>query len=112
MEPKISIWQVLFYFSMAVLTLWLILKLVGIIKTPLWLELGIPMASLILGIFAFCHNIMKYINNLSISLATLTTKVGYIERDISSLNSKVNHLDKDIGFLKNDVSFLKKKIIS
>jgi hypothetical protein len=41
-QQKVSIWQILFYFSMFILTVWLILKVTGVIQTPLWLEYGIP----------------------------------------------------------------------
>lgn len=110
MKQDISIWQVLFYLSMLVLTAWLILKVTGVIQTPLWLEYGVPVASLIIGVFAFYHNLIENINKLAVTIAMLSTKFDYLNIDIKELNLKVDHLGKKVDHLDNDVEFLKKRI--
>lgn len=88
-KQKISIWQILFYFSMGIVVLWLILKLTGIIQTPLWLEFGVPISGLVFGIFTMYHNLMRAINKLGIGLATLTVKVEHLEEDIHLVKKKI-----------------------
>ena len=89
MNKKISIWQLMFYVSWAVLTVWLILKIAGVIQTRIWLEYGIPICSLIIDIFGLYHNIMKAFNKMSINLATLASKVDHMEKDIELVKTRV-----------------------
>ncbi len=100
---KISFWQLLFYFSWAVLTFWLILKITGVIKTPLWLEYGVPLGGLILGIFGLYQNILESIGKLTVQMTALTMKVDHLDKDAEILK-------KDIGLLKDNVSILRKEL--
>ena len=93
-ENRISFWQIVFYISMSILTLWLILKVTGVIGTPLWLELGVPIASAIASIFALYQNILEKISTLAVGLATLTVKVDHLDRDLEGLKNKMDSLDK------------------
>lgn len=85
LEQKISFWQVLFYLSLAVVTLWLILKLSGIIQTPVWLEFGVPIAGLIVGIFSLYHDIISAIQRLGDRISPLETRLSSVEKDINFL---------------------------
>lgn len=102
-KQKISIWQILFYFSMSIVLLWLILKLTGIIQTPVWLEFGVPIAGLFAGIFTMYHNLMRAITKVGITVATLAVKVDHLERDM-------NVVKQDTSLLKKDMDIVKKKI--
>ncbi len=99
---------------MLVLTIWLILKVTGVIQTPVWLELGVPVASLIIGVFALYHNLIEKMNQLAINFVSLISKVASLDKDlnfkIDSLNKKVDHLDAKVDHLDMDVEFLKKRI--
>lgn len=86
---EISVWQLLFYISWAILSIWLILKVAGIIQTPLWLEYGVPIGSLIIGIFGLYHNIIEAFNKVSVNLAALSSKVDHIEKDLELVKTKV-----------------------
>ena len=109
-KQKVSIWQILFYVSMASLTLWLILKLTGVIQTPDWLEYGFPAASLIISIFSFYQNLTENIKLLSVGFATLTVKVDHLESDMHVVKQDFGVLKHDVSSLKTDVSLIKKKI--
>ena len=109
-KQKVSIWQILFYFSMGVVLLWLILKLSGVIQTPLWLEVGVPTAGLLLGIFTLYRNIFNGIKDLSVGLATVAVKVDHIEKDVSSLKQDMFVVKQDTSLLKKDMSIVKKKL--
>ena len=91
---KDNIWRILFYVSMGTLTLWLILKVTGVINTPVWLEFGVPVASLVLGLLALYRDVMKNIVGLSVGLTTLTTKFEYFAGDMGSLKKGMVRLDK------------------
>lgn len=110
MEQKVSIWQVLFYLSTAVLTLWLILKVTGVINTPEWLGFGVPIASVIIGVFALYHNLIEKMNQLGINMLTLNSKFDHLDIKVDNLDIKVDHLDKKVDHLDEDVEFLKKRM--
>lgn len=74
---------------MLVLTIWLILKVTGVIQTPLWLELGVPVASLIIGVFALYHNLLEKMNQLAVNMATLSTKFDHLDKDVESLKKRI-----------------------
>lgn len=93
MMPKYSKWQILFYVSWTVVAIWLVLKVIGVIQTPIWLEYGIPMGGLLLGAWGIYHNLMENINKLAVGFATLNVK-------FDNLSSKVDHIDKDVEWLK------------
>ena len=98
---QISKWQLMFYVSWAALSIWLILKVIGVIQTPVWLEYGFPVASMIIGIFGLYQNLLESIKGLSIGLATLTTKFEHLDKKVDNLDDKVGHLDKDMGTVSN-----------
>ncbi len=100
LEGKFLFWHIVFYFSIAVLTTWLILKMIGIIQTPFWLQYGIPIASVIVGVCALYQNMFSSIRDLAVGQAILTTKVTHLEK-------KVDHLDEDVEELKTDMVKMK-----
>ncbi len=102
-KNRISFWQIVFYISISILTLWLILKVTGVIGTPLWLELGVPIASAIASVFAIYQNILEKINTLAVALATLTVKVDHLDRDMEMLRDKVDLLDKMVITIESKI---------
>ena len=105
------IWQAIFYVSMAVLTLWLVLKVAGIINTPVWLEYGVPVASVILAFLAYYHQIVGSITKISIHLAQLNVRFAHVETDVSVLKSDVSSLKTNVVSLTSDVHALKDRIV-
>ena len=103
MKNKVSFWQIVFYTSLAILTVWLILKVIGVIQTPVWLEYGVPIASLIATILAFYKEILDKINLVVVGLATINVKVDHIDNDVDVLK-------EDMGIIKDKVSVLEHKI--
>lgn len=117
MENKISFWQALFYLSWSILALWLILKVTGMIRTPVWLEYGVPIGSFMVGILALYKNILKDISGIAIGLATVTVRVDHIAGDVGKLDMKVsnltagfNKLDAKMNHLDHDMHLVKRKI--
>ena len=116
-QRKFLFWNTLFYISWSVLALWLILKVTGVINTPIWLEYGVPIASLLIGVLALHSNIFDSIKQLAIGFATLDVKVdniesdvGILKHDMKSVNSKVDRLEVKVDNLDKDVEFLKKRV--
>lgn len=108
-NKEISIWQIMFYVSWTVLTLWLILKIAGVIKTPFWLEYGVPVGSIIIGVFGIYHNFMQTVNKVVIGLATLTSDFKHLNFKVDKLDSKVNNLDTKVNHLDLKVNQLDSK---
>lgn len=117
MKNKILFWQVVFYSSLSVLALWLILKSIGVIHTPFWLEYGVPVASTIFTFLGLYHNIIDNIKQLAIAVAHIEKDVDFLKKDselvkidINSLKTDVSLLKIDVGTLKTDVHLLKRRI--
>ena len=100
-QNRISFWQIVFYISWSVLAVWLILKVTGVIKTPIWLEYGVPVSGLMIGTFGIYHHILERINNLAVGLATLTVKVDHIDKDAESLKLSLNRIDERVEFIES-----------
>ncbi len=95
-SSKRPIWDYLFYFSMFVLTVWLILKVAGVIKTPVWLEYGIPIGSFILGLVTFFQSINNKFERVFSSISDLRTNDARME-------GRLMHLDRDLERLKDAI---------
>lgn len=79
------IYTTIFWTSLALIFLWYILKSIGVIQTPLWIEM-LPVAIAIFGAGAFFKQITTDIKNLKL--------------DVSILKDKTNHLESDMHFVK------------
>jgi len=111
--PRIrrSVWDYLFYACMLILTIWLILKVIGVIQTPVWLEYGLPIGTGILGFLMFYQSLVDKILVIYLELGKLHTSDARLDEKLSSLDrelrgndarleTKLIHLDKDIGIVK------------
>ena len=97
---KLNIWDYLFYLSLIVLTIWLILKSIGVINTPFWLEYGVPIVTIVITSLTFYKNILDSIGKLAINLATLNTKFSHLDSKVDNMNTKLNKVYIDVEFLK------------
>lgn len=95
MRTKHTIWEISFYISLLIILIWLILKLIGIINTPAFLEYGVPILSAMYALFALYRDLLDRINRISngltkvfIAVEHLETKVGYVENELNLLKTK------------------------
>jgi|SRR3989344_5350837 len=96
-KTKISMWGIIFHICMGLVLLWVVLKSLGVINTPFWLEYGFPVATFIFGVLAFYRDLLQSLNKLEIDGST--TKI------------RLEHLEQDVGQLKKDRRFVKNKLI-
>ena len=116
-KREISFWQVLFYFSWSVLAIWLVLKVMGFIKTPIWLEYGIPIGSFMLGVLAIYKNVLEDIHKISMGVLAVTMRVDYLttnsnklEKKFNKVDTKVDRIDAKMTHLDRDMHLVKRKI--
>lgn len=95
---KLNVWDYIFYGSMLVLTIWLILKVTGVIKTPAWLEYGDLSAGIIIGVFSLYHNLLK-------TLMHVVVTVDHLEFDVHTLKDAMRIVKQDIDSLKKHIRF-------
>lgn len=100
---KKSVWDYLFYASIGVLTIWLILKVTGIINTPVWLEYGVPLGAFIVSFLTFHQGFMDKIFLLTTSIARLESNDAKLEVNFARLEEHLIHLDKDIEIIKTNL---------
>lgn len=111
-KQKTSIWQILFYSSLIVLTIWLIRRLSGIVQTPLWFEQGIPVATLIISILSLYQNLARDFVGLRKDFFILEKKIDVIENDVGSLKSNVSELNKKTDLIESDIALTKRDLVS
>lgn len=86
----INFWDILAWIALGIIVIWLILKLFGVINTPLWLEY-VPVYSAV------------YISGWAMStLVRAVQDIGRINRNLSFLNGKFNEIDKSIEIIKSN----------
>ena len=93
---KRSVWDYLFYASLLILLIWLILKVTGVIRTPVWLEYGVPIATVIMTFFTFYQGLLDKIFSMQLQINVLAVNDARIEE-------RLKHLDKDFEELKKAV---------
>lgn len=103
MGYKLNFWDYVFYTSMSIVLLWIILKSVGIIHTPFWLQYGLPASSFVIGVFALYYNLIKSITDMAI-------KTGNIEKDVEILKDNNKVLKYDVDILKNKVTLIEQRV--
>lgn len=96
-------WDIIFYTSLLVLTIWVILKSIGVIHTPTWLEYGVPFTGLIFTALSFYQKIIEKVNTIAVGLATLNVRFDHLDKDVEGLK-------ENMTLVKSDVSGLKGKI--
>jgi len=89
---RISIWDILFWVALAILSIWLVLKLTGIIQTPVWQDL------LPLGFSAIL---------LLLSAWGKLSKIDNIEREIRRINYKIEKVGNDLIEIKTEHNLVK-----
>ena len=117
-------WYWVFWIAVASMVIWLIVKILGIVQTPLIFEI-LPIASGIIALigigitlgnyfqktnFAFdkIHNIESRQNrmahgliNIEKDVAIIKEDVNVIKNDLGKTNQKVDSIRKDVGIIKN-----------
>lgn len=83
------VWDYLFYLSMLIVLLWIFLKSVGIIKTPFWLEYGLPIASFVIGVLMLFHSISDKMADLRASDARMEAGLAHLENDVERVKDDI-----------------------
>lgn len=104
MKYKLNFWDYVFYTSLLVLSIWVLLKITGIIQTPIWLEYGVPVFSIIFTTLAFYKNLLDNIKEITIGLATLNVKFTHLDGEFKEFKKEIK---EDISELKEGVRDIK-----
>ena len=102
-QMKRPIWDYLFYFFLSILTLWLILKVVGIIQTPLWLEYGVSIGSAIGTIAALFQSINKKFEKVDYRFDRVFGEMSILHSNVARIDGKLVHIDRDLERIKDTV---------
>jgi len=108
-QMKRSIWDYLFYTSLLVITIWLILKVIGIIQTPVWLEYGVPIGSAVITFLTFYQGLIDKLFDMNGKLYHMQNKIDILGANDVRMEEHLKHIDKDVEILKTDVGGLKSR---
>ncbi len=107
MPQRHTVWEFLFYLSLLSILIWLILKLTGVINSPVLVEFGVPILSVILAFFTLYKDLLDRIGWIGRGLTKVVTKVEYLEkgtellqRDVENIGNKINSMEKDFLVLR------------
>jgi len=78
-------WEALFYGSLGVFLLWAILKSIGIIGSPIWLEIGVPVLS------------------AGIALGSFYQRFKQVEKDVTKVETDINKVKGDVDTMKYNI---------
>lgn len=110
---KRNIWDILAWIDLALITLWLILKTIGIINTPLWLQYA-PLY----GAVYLAGRAMNVLDRTTNDMTDLKKDIKRVEAELKSdirrvetysrrveieLKNDIRRLDVDIGIIKSRV---------
>lgn len=98
---KDQFWPAVFYFSMLVLFIWLVLKVTGTVQSPLWFDYGIPVGSFMLGILAFFRGFMQQFAKVEVRISVLETRV---DMGFSRVDSQFRHIDNRFSQVDSQIS--------
>lgn len=101
LSRRISPWAVMFYLGMAMILVWALLKSVGVINTPVWLEVGIPAVGAVLGLFGIFRELLNSIHQVKLDVIVLRKDT---EKDISLLQAGIQTLRTDFARLEKKLS--------
>ena len=90
-KRKWSFWDFLAWVSIGYITLWLILKVTGVINTPILLEYS-PLFG---AVYLTGHLVSK--------LMRATEDISEVKTNVKVLESKVIEMDKDLHFIKKNI---------
>ena len=99
MNVSTKVYDWIFWTSLGIIAVWIVLKAVGIINTPTWQEL-LPFAGAIFAAGAFYQKI----RGMDIDIKGIKGKIGHMDRDIGHLRIDVEVLKSDMGTVKNKLS--------
>ncbi|MBW2968657.1 hypothetical protein KY304_00190 [Candidatus Woesearchaeota archaeon] len=99
---KDKIYDIIFWMSMLIMIVWIILKIAGIINSPVWIEM-IPYMSIVFAAGAFYQSI----NNAKLDMADLKIRMGAVElkfhdleKEMVSVKTTFKHFNSDLNNLK------------
>lgn len=97
-EQKMRLYDIIIWGGVVGIVIWLILKIVGVIKTP-WFITYLPV---FFGIISFCLLLVK----LGAFFGTLIQTVSQLQKDMKTVKDDVKELKKDVTTLHHSVSAL------
>ena len=94
-KHKIREWII--YISMGIVVIWIILKSVGIIQTPFWLEYGVPVGSFIAASLTIYKDLIDKLHNLDKDVHSVKNDVSNLKIDIKEVKEKVKNIEIKIS---------------
>ena len=86
---KITILDIIFWIAMAILILYIIAKLTGLINTPDWVNI-IPLITLVFIIGAFYQRVMNF-------MEVIYHRTDYLKNNLDKISDKINEHENRIS---------------
>ena len=87
-------WEGVYYFGIGTTILWMILKLTGVINTPLWANVVPSLGGIVIGLVGLHRQYTKEIRSLHVLTHVTATRCDYITTDIKEIKSDIKAMRK------------------
>ncbi len=91
---KIKIYDIIFWTSLLVIAIWIVLKMFGVINSPVWIEM-VPYLGLIFAAGSFYQSVrsMKLdISDFKLRMSGVELKTHNIEKELVEVKIELKHL--------------------
>src|SRR3989344_849408 len=111
-NKRIKFWFWIFWISITMMAIWIIIKLLGLIKTPLLFEIFpiisgflalISIGVMIGGNFQKTNFTIKKIDRMESRQDKMAYGLINIEKDIGLTKKDINTIEKDVSTMKSDI---------
>ena len=103
MIDKYKMYEIIFWISMSTVLVWMILKGVGIINTPVFVQL-IPYAG---GVFAFgvffqmVKGLKDEVKEVKVDVRDLKSEMSHVKIDVSQIKTRLGHVENGLSHVEN-----------
>lgn len=115
-NKKIKFLFWVFWISMIMMAIWIIIKILGLIQTPLLFEIFptisgflalISMGIMIGSNFQKTNFTIRQIDKIEFRQNKMASGLINVEKDVGLIKKDINNIQKDIFIMKNDINEIK-----
>ncbi len=101
--------DVIIYSCFIFVLIWSILKGIGVINTPLFVQ-QLPVMTGVLGLLGFAYKIGRFVENVEQRLSQHDSRFGHIDKQLENFHEQFEHITQQFNHIDRDLEFLKQRV--